>query len=43
MKKTFLVEGPRHHLSMINREKDIFQFSPNREKLEVERGERREW
>ena len=50
MKKTFLVEGPRHHLPMINREKDIFQFSPSREKLEVEsgerrveRGERREW
>ena len=42
MKKTFLVEGPRHHLPMINREKDIFQFSPSREKLEVERGERRE-
>ena len=40
MKKTFLVEGPRHHLPMINREKDIFQFRA--EQREVGGGERRE-
>ena len=39
MKKTFLVEGPRHNLPMINREKDIFQFRVESGEMREERGE----